>query len=64
MYTNADTPADAAIARKNGAQGIGLVRTGALAERLPALPHPAALLWTPAHILPTYSCLPDLLSFL
>ncbi len=29
VYTNADTPADAAIARKNGAQGIGLVRTGA-----------------------------------
>ena len=24
----ADTPADALVARKNGAQGIGLVRTG------------------------------------
>ena len=28
VFTNADTPADAAVARKNGAQGIGLVRTG------------------------------------
>jgi pyruvate,orthophosphate dikinase len=27
VFTNADTPADAAVARKNGAQGIGLVRT-------------------------------------
>ena len=30
VFTNADTPADALVARKNGAQGIGLVRTGAL----------------------------------
>ena len=29
VFTNADTPADALVARKNGAQGIGLVRTGA-----------------------------------
>ena len=34
VFTNADTPADAAIARKNGAQGIGLVRTGALCATL------------------------------
>ncbi|KAI3430449.1 hypothetical protein D9Q98_005044 [Chlorella vulgaris] len=27
VWTNADTPEDAAMARKNGAQGIGLVRT-------------------------------------
>ncbi|EFN51244.1 hypothetical protein CHLNCDRAFT_141269 [Chlorella variabilis] len=27
VFTNADTPADALVARKNGAQGIGLVRT-------------------------------------
>ena len=27
VYTNADTPQDAAEARRNGAQGIGLVRT-------------------------------------
>ena len=27
VLANADTPADAATARKNGAQGIGLVRT-------------------------------------
>ncbi len=33
VFTNADTPADAAVARKNGAQGIGLVRTGALGWR-------------------------------
>lgn len=26
VYTNADTPEDATVARKNGAQGIGLVR--------------------------------------
>jgi pyruvate,orthophosphate dikinase len=41
VYTNADTPADAAIARKNGAQGIGLVRTEhmffATAERIAAV---------------------------
>lgn len=28
VFTNADTPADALVARKNGASGIGLVRTG------------------------------------
>jgi len=28
VFTNADTPADAIVARNNGAQGIGLVRTG------------------------------------
>ncbi len=27
VYANADTPEDAAEARRNGAQGIGLVRT-------------------------------------
>lgn len=27
VYANADTPADAAEARRNGAQGIGLTRT-------------------------------------
>ena len=27
VLANADTPEDAALARKNGAQGIGLVRT-------------------------------------
>ncbi len=27
MFTNADTPEDAAEARRNGAEGIGLVRT-------------------------------------
>ena len=27
VYTNADTPEDAADARRNGAEGIGLVRT-------------------------------------
>ena len=27
VFTNCDTPADALVARKNGAQGIGLVRT-------------------------------------
>lgn len=41
VFTNADTPADAAIARKNGAQGIGLVRTEhmffATAERISAV---------------------------
>ena len=28
VYANADTPADATKARANGAEGIGLVRTG------------------------------------
>lgn len=27
VWANADTPQDAAVARTNGAQGIGLVRT-------------------------------------
>ena len=27
VFTNADTPVDAAEARRNGAEGIGLVRT-------------------------------------
>lgn len=41
VYTNADTPADALIARKNGAEGIGLVRTEHMffssAERIAAV---------------------------
>ena len=41
VWANADTPADAAIARRNGAQGIGLVRTEhmffASAERIAAV---------------------------
>jgi pyruvate, orthophosphate dikinase len=41
VMTNCDTPEDAAIARKNGAQGIGLVRTEhmffASAERISAV---------------------------
>ena len=41
VYTNADTPADVAVARKNGAQGIGLVRTEHMffssAERIAAV---------------------------
>jgi len=41
VFTNADTPADALVARKNGAQGIGLVRTEhmffATAERIAAV---------------------------
>ncbi|PSC73116.1 pyruvate phosphate dikinase [Micractinium conductrix] len=41
VFTNADTPADAIVARKNGAQGIGLVRTEhmffATAERIAAV---------------------------
>ena len=28
VFANADTPADASKARTNGAEGIGLVRTG------------------------------------
>ncbi len=41
VYTNADTPEDALIARNNGAQGIGLVRTEHMffssAERIAAV---------------------------
>ena len=42
VRTNADTPDDAAVARENGAEGIGLVRTEHMFFDWRAHPHRAA----------------------